>query len=361
MKTAWQIARYVIGLGLVAFLTVTASVLPASGLTRSAQARNAHAKAGQWRVMSAPAPLAAVACWRLGACLALTDTEPAPEWETLSNGRWQPGGEFRSYVPSGVTQMVCPAANSCWALGYSLNSRGTYYGGRFLRYHQASLTDEVPPAPPGATASSGIGLVSISCSSASFCVAVGYFYPSGVTEDRPVLEMFANGVWSLKPVPLPRYSNPANGAELDSVSCTPGNHCVAVGSYNTDQNGESQALILTVSAHHVSEIRAPLPPQAIASGRQTATAFVRVVHPKRPVCGRRWFHKQGRRTTRAGRGQNARALDRAARGESWRRSWWNLDVSLMSLQWALCCRWGYPSVHWLFLFKRRGRGRLSKG
>ena len=173
-------------------------------------------------------------------------------------------------MPSGVTQMVCPAANNCWALGYSLNSRGTYYGGRFLRYHQASLTDEVPPAPPGATASSGIGLVSISCSSASFCVAVGYFYPSGVTEDRPVLEMFANGVWSLKPVPLPRYSNPANGAELDSVSCTPGNHCVAVGSYNTDQNGESQALILTVSAHHVSEIRAPLPPQAIAWGRQTA-------------------------------------------------------------------------------------------
>ena len=83
-----------------------------------------------------------------------------------------------------------------------------------------------------------------------------------------MLEMFANGVWSLKPVPLPRYSNPANGAELDSVSCTPGNHCIAVGSYNTDQNGESQALIRSVSDSPRLRNSGAVPPQAIAFGRK---------------------------------------------------------------------------------------------
>ena len=82
--------------------------------------------------------------------------------------------------------------------------------------------------PNGATPAS-MTLSATSCSSSSFCVAVGYVTGGGGT--FPLLETYSQGVWSPSVAPMPANADTSNPALLSSVSCPSDGTCTAVGEY----------------------------------------------------------------------------------------------------------------------------------
>ena len=70
-----------------------------------------------------------------------------------------------------------------------------------------------------------------SCSSTSFCVAVGYVQDSGNT--YPLVETDNKGVWAASLAPMPQgYVTNGNIGALYSVSCASDGHCAAAGDYD---------------------------------------------------------------------------------------------------------------------------------
>ena len=75
-------------------------------------------------------------------------------------------------------------------------------------------------------------MLSVSCASASLCMAVGE------AASKPFAEVWNDGEWSLSSPPNPTG---ATVASLDGVSCTASNACTAVGRFHTE-NGLGQTL-----------------------------------------------------------------------------------------------------------------------
>ncbi len=85
------------------------------------------------------------------------------------------------------------------------------------------------PNPTGASSSS---LSGVSCLSSISCTAVGGF--ANASTDEPLIESWNGTSWSIVPSPSPG-TGPNNA--LDSVSCTSPTFCVAVGVYNAPDLG----------------------------------------------------------------------------------------------------------------------------
>ncbi|HEY3827943.1 MAG TPA: hypothetical protein VGL57_01980 [Solirubrobacteraceae bacterium] len=77
----------------------------------------------------------------------------------------------------------------------------------------------------------GLNLESVSCSSATYCVAVGYGYNSSEEKYEVEVERWNGTTWSVQSAPNP---SGATRDEFAGVSCSSATVCVAVGTY---QNG----------------------------------------------------------------------------------------------------------------------------
>ena len=84
------------------------------------------------------------------------------------------------------------------------------------------------PNPTGAT---GASLTSVSCPSASRCVAVGDQLQTHVVQR--VVEMWNGSRWTVVNVPVPKGTKKS---DLSGVSCAPSMRCFAVGDYKVGQN-----------------------------------------------------------------------------------------------------------------------------
>ncbi|HET9059113.1 MAG TPA: Ig-like domain-containing protein, partial [Acidimicrobiales bacterium] len=121
----------------------------------------------------------------------------------------------------------CPVAGTCIAVGYSLRPVDGGTSEMFpvaQRLGGSSAQTMVVTSPNGAQ---GASLTSVSCTSPTYCVAVGYFLSSGV--ERPLAEVMAAGSWNAVAVPAASTGNNV----LSSVSCTAAvaPSCTAVGHY----------------------------------------------------------------------------------------------------------------------------------
>jgi hypothetical protein len=117
----------------------------------------------------------------------------------------------------------CAAASSCVAVGVSFPSTGSADSrslGETWNGTSWSAT-AAPPVPANATTS---GLLSVSCVSTTFCMAVGSYESSAGTRD--LAERWNGTSWSELPVPA---SNGARVSQLRSVSCVSSSFCTAVG------------------------------------------------------------------------------------------------------------------------------------
>jgi hypothetical protein len=121
-----------------------------------------------------------------------------------------------------LASVSCPAAASCVAVGNYLSGSGR----RTVlaeTWNGAAWAIRPAAVPPGASRSY---LNGVSCLSPASCTAVGN-YQSGKHSHVTLAERWNGSAWSIQPVPLPAG---AARAFLNSVSCTSASACIAVGS-----------------------------------------------------------------------------------------------------------------------------------
>jgi hypothetical protein len=112
-------------------------------------------------------------------------------------------------------------------------------------------------------------LEAISCTSAQTCVAVGqYTGTHGTTQG--LIETLANGTWTPSEAPLPQAAPARQKAILWALACTAPGSCSAVGQY-TGTHGTTQGLIETLASGKWIPAQAPLP--AGASDQKTAELY----------------------------------------------------------------------------------------
>jgi hypothetical protein len=195
-----------------------------------------------WSVVSSPnqddnaSQLAAVSCVSASSCSAVgtyqsqNPSDDALILQTLAES-WN--GSTWSIVSSPnpvseqtneLTSVSCRAASACTAVG------SDDYQGEFTQTLVGSWngsTWSVVSSPNDVSYFDELS--DVSCVSASFCVAVGY-YRDGAGVDRTLIESWNGTAWSIVPSP----NEFSNNNVLDSVSCTSTSFCVAVGSWAND-------------------------------------------------------------------------------------------------------------------------------
>ena len=152
------------------------------------------------------------------------------------------GGAWGSPMPAGLggsttsglyLSVSCMSASSCVAVGYNSAGASVPIAGS-ISVAGTSVTpgpaSTVPlPSSPAPNASETAGLTSVSCT-ASACTAVGFYKTSSNQEEPMVATTSGNGSWTVSSVTPP--SAATLGANLTAVSCpSGGGGCEAVGAY----------------------------------------------------------------------------------------------------------------------------------
>ena len=159
------------------------------------------------------------------------------EWSTMST----PNNGSNELL-----SVSCVSASSCVAVG----GAGTPFSGTTLAmvWNGSTWSAVSSPSPsPG----SNNKLMSVSCTSASNCVAVGF---SGMMNQETTLAMVWDGSeWSIVSSPNPGTGFVGN--KLNSVTCLSASSCVAVGS--TSQGGLGQTLVMSWDGSEWSVVSSP--------------------------------------------------------------------------------------------------------
>jgi Cutinase len=196
---------------------------------------------------------------------------------TESQGSWTavqapaPGNALPADPGVDLSGVSCPSASYCVAVGeYSAAASGgsssSQVMGLLLTWAGGSWTATQAPAPAGIT------MTGVSCPSTSYCVAVGwYLNTSGsYSYDEGVLLTDSSGTWTAADAPAPADAvSPASddipGSIVNGVSCVSSSFCMAVGTY-ASTTGYEPGLLLTYSGGTWTAAGAPLPSDAAAPG-----------------------------------------------------------------------------------------------
>jgi hypothetical protein len=226
------------------------------------------APASSWTTVSSPSrgiqsSLQAVSCTSSTSCVAvgsyatglgydrtLVENWNGSTWTIVSSRNQGTGGN----VLDGVS---CTSSTRCVAVGsYISASNGLQTLAERWNGSAWSIT-----ASPNMTAgvSAFDGLNAVSCTSPTSCVAVGDYYYTATGEYQTLVESWNGLTWTI--VSSPNQSNTYN--LLDGVSCTSSTSCVAVGSYQpNDQtlieswNGSTWSIVASPNQGTESDLSA---------------------------------------------------------------------------------------------------------
>jgi hypothetical protein len=170
----------------------------------------------------------------------------APRWAVVQSPA--PTGSTYSELYS----VSCVTAKSCMAVGAATAANGA----------TSTLTEAwdgaawtIVPSPNVATATA-IQLSSVSCSSTSACMAVGYTTGPATGEAQALAELWDGSAWSIVATP----STEAFYSALNGVSCVTPSYCKAVG--ETDDPSISpqstQGLVESWDGHSWSIVASPV-------------------------------------------------------------------------------------------------------
>jgi hypothetical protein len=161
--------------------------------------------------------LAGAAGAATGAGLAVGSLAASPSWKIQSTPN--PAGSEGNSL-EGVS---CTSATACTAVGSVLSTSGEVVT-RAERWNGTSWKTQTTPNPKGAGSNQ---LNGVSCSSATACTAVGYYYnTSGVY--FPLAEGWNGTTWTIHTAAKPSGST---DPELEGVSCTSASACTAAGGF----------------------------------------------------------------------------------------------------------------------------------
>ena len=198
-----------------------------------------HWNGTTWSVVKSPSPdgfesmLPGVSCGSATNCIAVGSFQP-PTFgpKHLFTEQWNGTSWSLTAPPSDVSQSAlssvsCVSATNCFAVG--TDSSG--YTEQTLIEHWNGTTWSVM-ASPNASGTKASSLVSISCSSATNCLAVGSAQAQFV---RTLVERWNGAHWSI--VKNPKITT-SGGNELSGVSCVSSTTCFAVGFDDTIEGTE---------------------------------------------------------------------------------------------------------------------------
>ena len=154
--------------------------------------------------------------------LAGSTPKASPLVMTLAGGVWSLTPVPNPGAGSALTSVSCRSATQCIAVG----DRGTAGGAfRTLALQLTGSTWSVMSTPN--RGSVGSNLLDVTCTSATRCTAVGYYeVPGGYP--KTLIETWSNGTWSL--VTSPNQGSADNF--LGSIDCADATHCIAVGAFH---------------------------------------------------------------------------------------------------------------------------------
>jgi len=171
--------------------------------------------------------LTGVSCWAAGACWAVGGAEGHGANGVLAE-RWNGADWSVASVPlperakSAVLNGVACIAGQCTAVGTYTSAAGRR---RTLaeRWRHGQWTLQSSPNPANASSQPDSGLLAVSCSSSTLCIALGYYakpVPGGSIQT--LAEHWNGKRWTIESPPV------APNGQLNAVSCT-SSICVAVG------------------------------------------------------------------------------------------------------------------------------------
>jgi len=233
-------------------LALAAAVVLGAGLGVFSNTTAAFAGTS-WRVVTAPSPnpsrvvgLNGVSCGKSRSCFAVGFTAggphvPVPTTTLIES--WN--GSSWSIVPSpnadpngfdSLDGVSCTKATFCVAVG----TNNSDVQKTLVESWNGSVWSIV--ASPNISPTVDNGLNAVSCTKPTFCVAVGSFGSSPSQTPQTLVELWNGSVWSIVPSP---NALPSQSTMLSGVSCTGPTFCEAVGDYRSggDIPGIPQTLI----------------------------------------------------------------------------------------------------------------------
>jgi hypothetical protein len=196
-----------------------------------------------WKVQTTPSPrgatasLDAVSCASDRFCIAL-GTACGPQTDAQGYCTRRLVGEVWNGVrwtmqtvpgPAGATStelsdLSCSSPTFCLAVGkFSVGSSGDSAPLAEM-WNGSGWTSGRPPSPPGAQSSE---LAGVSCLSATACITAGKQRLQDSGNELPLAEAWDGGSWTIQTTPSP--GGTPYSAHLDAVSCTADASCTAVG------------------------------------------------------------------------------------------------------------------------------------
>jgi hypothetical protein len=150
---------------------------------------------------------------------------------------WTVADSPNATLPGGQLESVsCSAPSACTAVGKYLNTSGLTVT-LAERWDGSAWRKQPTPNPPGDTTSSVVPeLLGVSCPTGNFCAAVGeYQQPFG---SASLAETWNGHQWTMPSFPVPAGSD---SPALAQVSCTSATFCEAVGTF-IDSDGNTDPL-----------------------------------------------------------------------------------------------------------------------
>lgn len=217
---------------------------------------------------SAGGSLEGIACLRVTDCAAAgwyfrPDFSQAPLAGFWNGARWTTA---TATVPAGSTgarldAIACPGAKDCIATGSFYLASGNY--GTLAEFWSGKRWTAVKPPMPAH--SLGGGLDGIACTSATDCVAAGWYNLELGSSALPLIESWNGKKWTMTQAPAPTKTSPTI---LGGVSCPSAGFCMVAGGY-TRADGASAALVESWNGRKWSDV---LLPQHGTRGQMTSVA-----------------------------------------------------------------------------------------
>ena len=197
----------------------------------------------EWSLQTTPSPkaeyseLTSVSCTSSTACTAVgiygypltmfTERWNGTEWSIQAIGNPSGAKQTRLYDVS------CVSSEACTAVGAYESSAG-FYGGLAERWNGAEWSQQEIPSPTGAILSE---LAGVSCESTTECIAVGG-YESSSNVKLTLAERWNGTKWSIQTIPTPPAAK--GSSVMLSVACSSAPACTAVGEYYLTASGTGQ-------------------------------------------------------------------------------------------------------------------------
>jgi hypothetical protein len=192
----------------------------------------------QWTIQTTTNPLgtsgdnvlAGVSCPSATDCLAVGFTQVGHIAQTAIAESWNgtswtttPSAAPPGAVRSDLDAVSCASATACTAVGFYRDSGGTQHV-LAEGWNGTSWTNESARDPAGTQAV----LAGVSCVSASNCEAVGSYWIQSKPDYTDLAEVWNGQTWTIQPT---HAAFSTMHFELNSVSCSSASFCLAVGDY----------------------------------------------------------------------------------------------------------------------------------